>query len=189
MPRDCFILKDVQYDVDKLIQDSREAQKHNRYLKKNKGWSAIPLRTWMGKQERYLNDKCLHAKANVKFKPTTALKNCPYFQKIIREMGTNVYLVRILKLKAGSKIGSHTDSKIFKHDKKVIRCHVPITTDPKVKFMIGKKTHFLQPGKVWYTNVNKKHAVTNNWNRDRLHLVIDVKPTPEMLRQIKGKQV
>ena len=75
--------------------------------------------------------------------------------------------MRILKLKKNGRIKFHTDEHVFK-DRKIIRIHLPIITNPDVKFQIGYPVQKpapgyniwnaqnlqLKKGYLWFTNVN-----------------------------------
>ena len=128
---------------------------------------------------------------------------CSYLREIVESIPTDIYLVRILKLKAGGRIKFHTDEVVFKRRKDIIRCHLPIVTNDNVMFQIGfprgspapgfevwdadiLHERHLDSGFLWFTNVNTLHGVANNGKTDRYHLVIDLRPTPEMLRKIYG---
>ena len=89
--------------------------------------------------------------------------------------------VRLMKIKANSKIGKHSD-KIDKdfglEDGNIVRIHVPIRTNDQVEFYLWEKreklTNYLQVGHFYYVDVRAPHAVTNNSDVDRIHLVMDV---------------
>ena len=53
-----------------------------------------------------------------------------------------------------------------------------------VVFNIDDKDYYLEPNKLWFTDVNYKHWVKNNSDIDRIHLVIDFKPTIEIMFKI-----
>ena len=54
------------------------------------------------------------------------------------------------------------------------RTHIPIVTHKDVVFEVdGEKKH-LKEGEIWeINNTNKRHTVTNNSNKDRIHLILD----------------
>ena len=89
--------------------------------------------------------------------------------------------VRLMKIKANSSIGKHSD-KIDKdfglEDGNIVRIHVPIRTNDQVEFYLWDKkeklTNYLQVGHFYYVDVRAPHAVTNNSDVDRIHLVMDV---------------
>ena len=88
----------------------------------------------------------------------------------------NGFLVRMLlaKLPAGSKIPSHTDfgyALLNCH-----RVHIPIITNEKVVFMVGGEAKNMQVGELWEINNELVHAVDNQGDEDRIHLIIDWMP-------------
>ena len=72
---------------------------------------------------------------------------------------------------------------------KMTRCHIPIITNNKVDFWIGNpKQHKynLKQASLYYLRTgDKTHWVRNNSNEDRIHMVIDMKPTAEMINRLQ----
>ena len=90
---------------------------------------------------------------------------------------------------------------VFHQINSIIRCHLPLITssgnflnigyplqEPAPNFSIWNakilKSFYLEEGFLYYTNVNCLHSVENNSDIDRIHLVIDMKPTPQILKKI-----
>ena len=143
------------------------------------------------------------------YKYTKAMNNCNYFKQLLEDIPTDIYLVRILKLDEGGSLGYHIDDNVFAEKEKVMRCHVPIISHPKTEFGIGfpiakrppdkiskdyptrkewnaldlDRKH-LEPGFMYYTNVNTLHAVYNPTNVARYHLCIDMRPPELMLSML-----
>lgn len=81
----------------------------------------------------------------------------------------------LVKLPAGASIEKHIDSGIFLERTK--RIHIPLITNSKVLFSVGKEERFLPAGELWeINNTNKVHGVTNNGNKDRIHMIVDFLP-------------
>ena len=100
---------------------------------------------------------------------------------ILEKLPCTYERVRFMKLVKGKVIGKHSD-KIDKdiESKKIIRVHIPIRTNNDVIFTLYESTkdkqgqdHNLKTGYFYYTDVSKPHAVQNNSNIDRIHLVVD----------------
>ena len=51
--------------------------------------------------------------------------------------------------------------------------HVPIITDPAVRFVVGEREWHLAPGEVWVFNTWALHNVINPNPTRRIHLVVD----------------
>jgi hypothetical protein len=100
-------------------------------------------------------------------------------KEILSHIPAEFERVRVMRLKAGTKIRKHTDKvdKAIKN-KDIIRIHIPLKTSiSAVKMHIWegktKESFSLETGKYYYTDVTKPHAVDNNADFDRLHLVVD----------------
>jgi hypothetical protein len=100
--------------------------------------------------------------------------------EILKQIPAEFERVRIMRLKAGTKIEKHTDKvdkSIGFDDGQIVRIHVPIKTDPKVIFSLyegkQKKDFFFETGNYYYADVTQAHEVHNTWDQDRLHLVAD----------------
>jgi hypothetical protein len=86
------------------------------------------------------------------------------------------------KLLAGGKITPHIDTHPSFH--RGHRIHVPITTNPRVRFMIDGRPHQLQVGQAYEINNQKNHSVMNKGEDDRITFIFDYIP-PEELNRIR----
>ena len=200
-----FVLVKYQVNMESAMKDLKFAMDNQEWINKDgENWTSITLKSLNGLDQDFLVETDLGVGRDNKYIYTSVMDRCKYFKYIFDMLNTDIYLVRILKLKAGGKIKFHTDEIVFKKRKEIIRCHIPIITNPNVKFQIGYPKmrpapgfhiwdadvfheKYLYPGYIWYTNVNTLHGVTNNSSEDRYHLVIDLRPTPSMLKAIYGK--
>jgi hypothetical protein len=82
--------------------------------------------------------------------------------------------VLFIKLEAKKSIDKHIDGGDYL--KCAARHHIPIITNPEVSFIIGGESKYLQEGECWEINNMDEHAVENNSNFDRIHLLIDIVP-------------
>jgi len=84
------------------------------------------------------------------------------------------------KLLAGGKIAPHVDSHPSFH--RGHRIHVPITTNPRVRFMIDGRPHQLQVGRAYEINNQMNHSVMNKGDEDRVTFIFDYVPPAELGR-------
>ena len=199
--RNIMIVNEKQYDVTKLIRDMNRVFKNTHWKNKESdgSWKSITLKGYNGNTQDWLENTELGTNENNKYKYTQAVVGCNYFKDIFDSLNTEIYLVRLLKLRKHSKIKYHTDEVVFKNKWNIIRCHLPIVTDNKNIMKLGMplqapKYHIwraedlyskhMSAGNLWYTNVNMLHSVENNSDIDRIHLVIDLRPTAEILEKI-----
>ena len=83
------------------------------------------------------------------------------------------YFIRatLVRLKAGGSIDEHTDNNFsLSHSHRV---HVPIETNDKVLFSVGKETRNLLAGEVVEINNRRLHSVVNEGDTGRIHLILD----------------
>lgn len=78
------------------------------------------------------------------------------------------------KLKAGGRIRPHRDSLQSFHMGH--RIHVPITTNPGVRFTIEGKPYDFEIGKAYELNNQLKHSVMNIGSEDRISFIFDYVP-------------
>ena len=84
------------------------------------------------------------------------------------------------KLLAGGKIAPHMDTHPSFH--RSHRIHVPITTNPRVRFMIDGRPHRFQVGQAYEINNQKNHSVMNKGLEDRITFIFDYIPPRELGR-------
>ena len=78
------------------------------------------------------------------------------------------------RLLAGGKISPHVDSHPSFH--RGHRIHVPITTNPRVRFMIDGRPHQFEVGYAYEINNQKSHSVMNKGKEDRITFIFDYVP-------------
>lgn len=90
------------------------------------------------------------------------------------EPGGVVLRAMAAKLKAKGKIQPHRDALRSFHMGH--RIHIPITTNPSVRFMISGKPYHFEVGKVYELNNQRKHSVINMGSEDRITFIFDYVP-------------
>ena len=87
----------------------------------------------------------------------------------------NLKLTNIVftELRRGGIIPEHTDGggMLTTHH----RIHIPLVSDPAVKFTIDHKDYYLEPGHGYEINNQLLHEVKNESNTARIHMIIDLK--------------
>ena len=94
--------------------------------------------------------------------------------------GGTIIRAMAAKLLVGGKISPHVDSHPSFH--RGHRIHVPITTNPRVRFMIDGRPHQLQVGQAYEINNQKNHSVMNKGKEDRITFIFDYVPPQELGR-------
>ena len=79
--------------------------------------------------------------------------------------------IMLARMAPGGVIHPHVDANpaaLWPH-----KIHVPITTNDRVTFFIGEAWHKLEVGKAYEVNNLGRHAVTNEGQTDRIHLIFE----------------
>jgi hypothetical protein len=101
----------------------------------------------------------------------------PVMHKIIGDFyppGGTIIRAMAAKLLAGGRIVPHRDS----HPSFAVghRIHVPIVTNPRVRFMIDGRPYQLEVGQAYEINNQKVHSVMNKGTEDRINFIFDYVP-------------
>lgn len=92
--------------------------------------------------------------------------------------GGTVIRAMAAKLLAGNVITPHTDKHPSFH--RGHRIHVPISTNPRVRFMIDGQPYQLQVGQAYEINNQKMHSVMNKGSEDRVTFIFDYVPPDQI---------
>jgi hypothetical protein len=101
----------------------------------------------------------------------------PLMHHIISEFyppGGTIIRAMAAKLKSGGIIAPHRDthqSFVNSH-----RIHIPITTNPGVRFMINGRPHRFEVGNAYEINNQRNHSVMNRGKEDRINFIFDYLP-------------
>lgn len=162
-----------QFDTEKLVRDLSLILEEKWIAHFNKAdyegdWKVIPLYAEGG------DDSKIFAlpTSDSMISETSILKECHYFKEVIDSFKCPILSARILRLGMGAEIKPHRDHALGYEDGN-FRLHIPIITNPGVRFILDGNLLPMLPGECWYTNVNYVHSVTNSGDTDRVHLVID----------------
>ena len=92
--------------------------------------------------------------------------------------GGTIIRAMAAKLKAGGKITPHRDHHPSFHAGH--RIHVPITTNPRVRFMIDGRPYQFKVGEAYEINNQKQHSVANKGKEDRITFIFDYVPAEKI---------
>lgn len=139
------------------------------------GWKSVSLISYGG--DSY-ESKILKNTPSLK---TNALKLAPYMESVIDSFEADKTRVRMMQLLPTENILWHYDP-IESLDKGLARIHIPIITNPGVKFQLSHEDCQWKAGEVWYGDFTFPHRLYNGGNEGRIHLVFDIKVNNRLLK-------
>jgi hypothetical protein len=145
-------------------------------------WGAIPLRAARGAEHPIL---MITAHADVECVDAPPLRQTPYFREVLSAFDCPLNSVRLMRLGPGASILEHSDPGLCAEEGRV-RLHVPILTNPEVRFYVNSRAVPMRPGEVWYLRLSDPHRVDNPGASARVHLVIDADLNPWLEDQLSS---
>ena len=103
--------------------------------------------------------------------PTPHLDRCPYLKQVIGSLGVVVGRTRLMRLSPQAEVSSHVDTAYYWWQR--VRVHVPIVTQPTVRFICGDAEVNMRAGECWIFDTWRMHRVVNDAEHSRVHLVVD----------------
>jgi hypothetical protein len=102
---------------------------------------------------------------------TPHLEHCPYMRQVLASFGVVWSRSRLLRLGPGAVVPVHAD--IHHHWFYRVRLHLPLLTQPQVRFTCDGQTVHMAAGEVWVFDNWRLHQVQNAGDKERIHLVAD----------------
>ena len=171
-----FIQLPLRFDVERLTSEiaaftEADWREHpSRY----EGNSAIPLISAFGEGNDDLQGPML---------PTPYLKRCPYIQQVLASFNTVIGRSRLMRLAPRHSVPRHYDSNYYWFNR--TRVHIPILTDPAVKFVCNEKSVHMGAGEAWTFDNWQMHEVIHSSDRPRIHLVFDTCGSADFWRVVE----
>jgi len=104
-------------------------------------------------------------------RPTPVLARSPYLLRVLGSFNAVLGRCRLMRLSGRAEVDLHVDSDYYWHER--VRVHVPILTQPTVRFTSGDATINMAAGECWIFDTWRLHHVLNDDDRPRIHLVAD----------------
>jgi hypothetical protein len=107
--------------------------------------------------------------------PTHWLGAMPYLHQLLAGFGVVWGRSRLMRLAPGSGVPEHADINYHWHTR--VRLHIPIFTQPEVRFHCDGQSVHMAAGEAWIFDNWRRHHVENNSSVSRIHLVADTTGT------------
>lgn len=110
--------------------------------------------------------------------PTKYLEASPYIRSIMADLDGVWGRSRLMGLAPGGEVRLHVD--VHYYWRTHLRIHIPVITNPDVRFTCGGETVHMAAGECWLFDSFRWHRVENGWTERRVHLVLDTVLTPAL---------
>jgi len=114
---------------------------------------------------------------------TPCMEQLPYLKQVLESFNTVIGRTRLMRLAPGEKVSRHSDVSLYWWHR--FRIHVPIVTDPRVKFYCEDTHVHMQAGEAWTFDNWRYHEVHNDSDITRVHLVIDTVGSPALWNMLE----
>lgn len=104
-------------------------------------------------------------------RPTPHLSRSPYLRQVLAAFGTVLGRTRLMRLDGNAAATPHADVNYYWMQR--VRIHVPVVTQPEVKFLCGSREVHMAAGEAWIFDTWSTHNVLNPYPTRRIHLVAD----------------
>ena len=106
-----------------------------------------------------------------RMQPTPWLRRCPYLMQVLSDLGAVWGRSRLMRLSGHAEVTPHADINYYWRER--MRVHVPILTQPTVRFACGDAEVNMAAGECWIFDTWRMHYVLNDAEQPRIHLVAD----------------
>lgn len=114
-------------------------------------------------------------------RPTSYLSpDRPYLWQTLATLGATLGRTRLMRLSGHAEVSEHCDVNYYWRER--MRVHVPIITQPVVKFYCGGAVAHMAAGECWIFDTWSLHRVVNDQAHARIHLVADTVGGERMLQ-------
>jgi hypothetical protein len=108
-------------------------------------------------------------------RPTRWLEAMPYLRQVLAGFGVVWSRSRLMRLAPGVGVPEHADINHHWHTR--VRLHIPVVTQPAVRFHCDDRAVHMASGEAWIFDNWRRHRVENQATADRIHLVADTSGT------------
>ncbi len=104
----------------------------------------------------------------------------PYLLEVLGSLGAVLGRTRLMRLSGHAEVNEHADVNYYWRER--MRVHIPIVTQPTVRFHCGSEVVHMAAGECWVFDTWSLHRVINDQTHARVHLVADTVGGDGLLR-------
>jgi len=100
----------------------------------------------------------------------------PRWRQALHALALDIVSARLLRLGPGGRIHEHRDHDLGAPDAD-LRLHIPLLSPPQVDFLLDGQRMPMAAGECWFLDLSRPHSVVNHDSSERIHLVLDCRPS------------
>ncbi|WP_165187530.1 aspartyl/asparaginyl beta-hydroxylase domain-containing protein [Caulobacter soli] len=116
---------------------------------------------------------------------TRWLAGMPYLHQVLAGFGVVWSRSRLMRLAPGADVPEHADINYHWHTR--VRLHIPVFTQPAVRFHCDGQSVHMAAGEAWIFDNWRRHHVENRADAERIHLVADTTGTAAFWQFVRGR--
>ncbi|MDF3123441.1 aspartyl/asparaginyl beta-hydroxylase domain-containing protein [Rheinheimera sp. 1928-s] len=136
------------------------------------GWDVLALRCATKHQDAHAILQSFAIEDGTEWQDLPLLEQAPYVKNFLQHLPVSIKSVRLMRLHPGAVIQPHRDHGLCLEQGEA-RLHLPLQTNPELKFYVAEQLVPMQEGELWYINADQTHRVENKGGAARINLVID----------------
>ncbi|KAF2108908.1 hypothetical protein BDV96DRAFT_503933 [Lophiotrema nucula] len=120
-------------------------------------------------------------------KPTTVAENLPCTRQFLDGLGLEYFTVRIARTDPDAWLWEHRDYIELNEDKKRLRLHIPLVSNPRAIMQFSQCSVHLAPGWLWKLDPMVSHAISNTSQESRTHIILDCYVNETLREMLDGE--
>jgi quercetin dioxygenase-like cupin family protein len=150
------------------------------------GWDVLALRCAAKHQHSHAILQSFAIEDGEEWQDLPLLDQAPAVKNFLQQLPLSIKSVRLMRLDPGAFIKPHRDHGLCL-ERGEARLHLPLQTNPELRFYVADQLVPMQEGELWYINADQPHWVENKGALARINLVIDCEANDWLKEQVYAR--
>ncbi|HJS14007.1 MAG TPA: aspartyl/asparaginyl beta-hydroxylase domain-containing protein [Rheinheimera sp.] len=150
------------------------------------GWDVLALRCAAKHQHSHAILQSFAIEDSEEWQDLPLLDQAPSLKHLLQQLPLSIKSVRLMRLDSGALIKPHRDHGLCL-ERGEARLHLPLQTNPELRFYVADQLVPMQEGELWYINADEPHWVENKGALARINLVIDCEANDWLKEQVYAR--
>jgi ectoine hydroxylase-related dioxygenase (phytanoyl-CoA dioxygenase family)/quercetin dioxygenase-like cupin family protein len=150
------------------------------------GWDVLALRCAAQHQYAHVILQSFAIEDKTEWLDLPLLDQLPSVKGFLQQLPVSIKSVRLMRLQPGAVIKPHRDHGLCLEQGEA-RLHLPLQSNPELRFYVAEQLVPLQEGELWYINADQMHWVENKGSTARINLVIDCAANDWLMQRLQNQ--